>query len=199
MLDPSHREKPPRLGSSTTPAPVGPFRSNGAYMCNLNVALLSPVKYYSSFEALSYEAMLATTKGYACTIATTLHFMEVNNLSRSKYEGLAKELKTVRANMATALAESKKKSQSAEDAVVKAESERLKTEDILKNKERELQSALVVSRKVNEELKSAREAHEKNSRELSQVQESCQRVSQDLQQTVEQLKHWKWEASLYAD
>lgn len=73
------------------PALVGPFSADGAYMRNLNAALLPQDRDYSSFEALPYEAMLATAKGYVCTVATMLHFMEVNNPSRSKYEGLAKE------------------------------------------------------------------------------------------------------------
>lgn len=177
VSNPLHQEKSLRLGFSSTPAPVGPFRVDDAYMCNLNAALLPTDRDYSLFEALSYEVMLATTKDYACTIMTMLRFMEVNNPSRSKYEGLAKELETVRDNAAVALVESEKKRQSAEVAAVKVDSKRLKTEDKLKNKEQVLRSSLVVLGKANEELKAAREAHDKILRELSQARESCERVS----------------------
>lgn len=94
-------------------------------MRSLNAALLLPGKDYSSFHELTYEAMMATTKGYACTIVTMLYFLEVNNPNHSKFESLAKEL------------ESEMKQKAAEEEIVKAESERLKAEDAFKNMERE--------------------------------------------------------------
>lgn len=72
-------------------------------MQNLNTTLLPRRKDYILFEALSFEAMLAIGKGYACTVATMLRFIEVNNLNRPKYEGLVKELQSTRAYAATAL------------------------------------------------------------------------------------------------
>lgn len=45
--------------STATGTWARPFRADGAYMYNLNMTFLPQERNYSSFEVLSYEAMLA--------------------------------------------------------------------------------------------------------------------------------------------
>lgn len=166
---------------------MGTFMADGSYMWGLNVALLPSGRDYSSFHELTYKGMIVTAKSYACTVATMLRFMEVNNPYRSKFEGLAMELESTRASIVIALAESEK----IRKVVVKAEDGRLKAEDVFKNKECELQLTLVVSGKADEDLKATPEAHDQASRELLQVCESHEQTLRDLYLVIEKSKHLK--------
>lgn len=133
-------EKSPwlNINPSHASSSIGTFRADDPYKRGLNTTLLLHGKDYSSFQELTYKGMLATAKGYAYIVATMLRFMEVNNPNMSKFEGLAKELESTRAGIASALTESEKKRKGVEEAAVKAENGRLKEEDVLKNKECEL-------------------------------------------------------------